>query len=46
VIPGHHRSGREVVAGPLSVEDGPLELELSGRCGYEASFHYSSSERA
>ena len=43
VIPGHHRSGREVVADLLSVEDGPLEFELSDRCGYEATFDYSSA---
>jgi hypothetical protein len=42
VIPGHHRSGSEVVADLLRVEDGPLEFELSGRCGYEATFEYSS----
>jgi hypothetical protein len=41
-IPGHHRSGREVVTELLSVEDGPLEFELSGRCGYETTFEYSS----
>lgn len=42
VIPGHDRSGREVVADLLSVEDGALEFELSGKCGYEATFDYSS----
>jgi hypothetical protein len=42
VIPGHDRSGREVVAESLSVDDGPLEFELSGKCGYEATFEYSS----
>jgi hypothetical protein len=42
VIPGHDRSGREVVAELLSVQDGPLEFELSARCGYEATFEYSS----
>jgi hypothetical protein len=42
VIPGHDRSGREVVADLLRVEDGPLEFELSGKCGYEATFDYSS----
>jgi hypothetical protein len=42
VIPGHDRSGREVVTELLSVEDGPLEFELSGGCGYESSFDYSS----
>jgi hypothetical protein len=30
-----------VIAELLSVEDGPLEFELSGRCGYEATFDYS-----
>lgn len=42
VIPGHHRSGREVIAERLSVGDGPLEFEVSGKCGYESSFAYSS----
>jgi len=42
VIPGHHRSGREIVADLLRVEDGPLEFELSGKCGYEATFDYAS----
>jgi hypothetical protein len=42
VIPGHDRSGREVVADLLSVEDGPLEFELTGKCGYEATFDYAS----
>src|ERR671910_2941397 len=44
VIPGHHQSGREVVAELLRVEDGPLEFELTGRCGYESSFDYSSDD--
>jgi hypothetical protein len=42
VIPGHHRSGREIVAELLRVEDEPLEFELSGKCGYEATFEYAS----
>jgi hypothetical protein len=42
VIPGHDRSGREVVAELLDVEDGPLEFEFTEKCGYEASFDYSS----
>ena len=42
VIPGHDRSGREVVADLLSVEDGPLEFEFTLKCGYEATFDYSS----
>jgi hypothetical protein len=43
VIPGHHRSGREVIAELLRVEDAPLEFEMSGKCGYEATFEYSSA---
>jgi hypothetical protein len=42
VIPGHHRSGREVVTDELTVEDGPLDFELTDTCGYEATFDYSS----
>ena len=42
VIPGHDRPGREVIADLLSVRDGALEFEVSGRCGYEATFEYSS----
>ncbi len=44
VIPGHHRPGREVVADRLAVADGPLAFELSGKCGYESTFAYSSAE--
>jgi hypothetical protein len=42
VIPGHDRSGREIVAEELFVEDGPLDFEIFGMCGYEATFEYSS----
>lgn len=44
VIPGHGRAGREVVADLLLVEDGPLQFELRGRCGYESTFAYSSQD--
>jgi hypothetical protein len=44
VIPGHHRSGREVVADLLRVEDAPLQFALSGKCGYEATFEYASAD--
>jgi hypothetical protein len=44
VIPGHHRAGREVIADRLAVEDEALAFEVSGRCGYESSFAYSSEE--
>ena len=42
VIPGHHQSGREVVAETLSVSAPPLELSHEGVCGYESRFSYSS----
>jgi hypothetical protein len=41
VIPGHERSGEELVAGELRVDDGPLDFELTGNCGYAATFDYS-----
>jgi hypothetical protein len=44
VIPGHDRTGREVVADLVSVQDRPLEFELNGKCGYEATFEYSSED--
>jgi len=43
VNPGHDRPGGEVVAGAIDVtERPPLRFELSDRCGYEATFDYSS----
>jgi len=44
VIPGHHRQGREVIADQLTVGDGPLDFELTGKCGYESNFAYSSAD--
>ena len=44
VIPGHDRSGTELYADLLRVEEGPLSFELSGRCAYESTFAYSSGE--
>jgi len=44
VIPGHHQRGREVIADQLSVAAGSLEFELSGKCGYESEFAYSSED--
>jgi hypothetical protein len=43
VIPGHHRSGRELFADVLEVGDGALEFELRGVCAYESTFEYSSA---
>jgi hypothetical protein len=44
VIPGHLQQGREVIADQLAVTEGTLEFELSGKCGYESDFAYSSSD--
>jgi hypothetical protein len=44
VIPGHHQQGREVIADRLAVADGALDFELSGKCGYESGFAYSSED--
>ncbi|HEY2208837.1 MAG TPA: DUF1326 domain-containing protein [Gaiellaceae bacterium] len=41
VIPGHDRSGEELVADELRVDDGPLAFDYSGTCGYAATFSYS-----
>jgi hypothetical protein len=41
VIPGHERSGREVVAESLEVNDGELEFAFRGNCGYESDFDYA-----
>ena len=43
VIPGHHRTGSEVVAEELWVRDELLSFEYSGKCGYVSTFEYSSS---
>jgi len=41
VIPGHDRSGEELVADELVVEDGPLSFSYRGTCGYGATFEYA-----
>ena len=40
VIPGHERSGEELIAEELTVSDGPLAYAYSGVCGYSAPFDY------
>ena len=40
VIPGHDRSGEELIADELLVEDGPLAFSFRGVCGYGSSFDY------
>ena len=41
IIPGHDRSGREVVSELLDAHDGHFEFRYAGRCGYEATFDYT-----
>jgi hypothetical protein len=41
VIPGHDRTGEELVADELLVNDTPLAFFYSGTCGYGATFAYS-----
>jgi len=41
VIPGHERSGEELVADELRVEDEALAFEFQAVCGYGSSFDYS-----
>jgi hypothetical protein len=41
VIPGHDRSGEELLADELTVQDGPLEFSFSGVCGYGSTFDYA-----
>jgi hypothetical protein len=41
VIPGHERTGEELVADELFVEDGGLAFSYRGVCGYGSTFDYS-----
>ncbi len=41
-VPGHDRAGYEVVSSVLDVKGGPFEFGFVGRCGFVASFDYSS----
>jgi len=41
VIPGHERTGEELVADEIRVDDGPLEFSYRGVCGYSSTFDYS-----
>jgi hypothetical protein len=42
-IPGHDRSGEEVIAEQLRVDDEGLRFEFSGVCGFVADFDYRSN---
>jgi hypothetical protein len=41
VISGHERTGEELVADELLVEDGPLVFSYRGVCGYGSTFDYA-----
>lgn len=41
VIPGHERTGEELVADELVVEDAGLDFSFRGMCGYGSTFDYS-----
>ena len=41
VVPGHDRTGEELVTDELRVADAPLAFELHGVCGYASTFDYS-----
>jgi hypothetical protein len=42
VIPGHERTGEELVADELRVSDeGPLDFAFEGNCGYASTFDYA-----
>src|SRR5262245_52841520 len=40
VISGHDRTGEELVADELVVDDGPLDFSYRGVCGYGSTFEY------
>jgi hypothetical protein len=41
VIPGHERTGEELVTDELVVDDGVLAYSYRGVCGYGSTFDYS-----
>jgi hypothetical protein len=41
VIPGHDRTGEELITDELVVEDGPLAFSYRGTCGYGTTFAYA-----
>jgi hypothetical protein len=43
VIPGHERSGRELIAEILEVSDGEFDLSFHGICAYESDFDYQGA---
>jgi hypothetical protein len=44
VIPGHHRSGRELISETIDVAADGLVFSVNGRCAYESTSKYSSED--
>lgn len=42
VIPGHERTGEELIADELLVDDQQLRFSYRGTCGYGSTFDYTS----
>jgi hypothetical protein len=43
-IPGHDRTGQEIVAELARVDDPPLRWDVRGRCGFVTDFVYGSDD--
>ena len=43
IIPGHERTGEELVTDELLVEDEALQFAFRGTCGYGSTFDYAGS---
>jgi hypothetical protein len=41
VIPGHERTGEELIADELVIDDGELAFDFRGVCGYGSTFDYA-----
>jgi hypothetical protein len=41
-ISGHEQPGNELIVDAFRVQDGPLDFNLRGRCGFHSRFEYSS----
>jgi hypothetical protein len=41
VIPGHDRTGEELVTERIAVADGPLDFRVEDVCGYASTFSYA-----
>jgi hypothetical protein len=44
VVPGYDRTGTELIADELFVEDDPIGWQLAGNCAYASDFDYASAD--